>query len=872
MPPKPGEELDDLRHTMSGTGTNTAQATMYAPLEDFTGAPGQDAKRWWLKLGTNLRRAGITNPKEMLIEFNSHLGTDQESGADVATWADTDHRVKGILGNVWDDDHQISNEDVRTVRDAFIEHWYQEQEETQNTIPDIESLKQGEGESLRQYFNRASQLLRTAGGEDNSSPSTQAVRSLLVLTTTSYKRGLYDPELKKRMMRLAEPDGNNIRTLQGTHEKAESILRTIKEENKELEYERKAKELEVLKEYFKPGVHTPALLEQVKGIIGYTPTKAAPPAALQGATPTTALQPTAPPPAPSRTQSASDATRNVRFNPPRAASTQGAAQQGRTLRPEDVTDWTTVNPWQLAADKGRTSHANFEPTHSPNVYVSGHQPYRYDRENPLCAKCGTSGHIGRDCVESPLTQPEQEFLWDLMQFQRQKNIARGQARDANAQGTNVRTNLLSVEVGSLSLGTEEDEKGLAPEDKPKPTTKGKAKVTQERGEDGGVNVSVFETEEEQARKRIREDAELEELKYGCAEHQGQGNVNCDRGKCDHDCCKPPKRKIISTRARRVAKQKNPGPQIPALFDEPVLDIRKMIKETKIVLPLPHLAQLSPYYRNELKRLITPPRRQRQKKKATAETVLSIKANVRDVSTELMDNIQKWRNRDKTHRAFSLPAAIRRDAKSEPYTIPRNEVIADQGSDINLIYRPLVARLQLPIMSVKQFQIPAIRMTVADGTKCDLQHWTHFEVKIQGIERKVWAFVCPTESQGLSLLLGVPYLEEVDAQIKIKSNMIRIGDSKRGEEVVTVQAPDRKPIAAEVDVETTKARIEELVAEVESEDEDEDDDEGGDDDDEDLTNDEGSSSDDEGSDEGEHGDNDDDAYEDAVEDEDLMDFH
>ena len=90
------------------------------------------------------------------------------------------------------------------------------------------------------------------------------------------------------------------------------------------------------------------------------------------------------------------------------------------------------------------------------------------------------------------------------------------------------------------------------------------------------------------------------------------------------------------------------------------------------------------------------------------------------------------------------------------------------------------------------------MKVVNGSRCELTRWTHLNVEIQGITRNVWAFVCPTGNKKLELLLGMPYLESVDAQIDIRKSKIRIGDRDRGETPVHVTAPKCTPVSPMVD--------------------------------------------------------------------------
>ncbi|KAK5122030.1 hypothetical protein LTR85_004276 [Meristemomyces frigidus] len=81
-------------------------------------------------------------------------------------------------------------------------------------------------------------------------------------------------------------------------------------------------------------------------------------------------------------------------------------------------------------------------------------------------------------------------------------------------------------------------------------------------------------------------------------------------------------------------------------------------------------------------------------------------------------------------------------------------------------------------------MPEMRMYVADGTSCKLKHWVHFEV-----------------------------------QINVRSNTIDIGDTSRGEKVVSVQAPNRDTISLRLEAAGRSPNNEDSDAESETEDED-----------------------------------------------------
>ncbi|KAK5122031.1 hypothetical protein LTR85_004277 [Meristemomyces frigidus] len=609
----------------------------------------------YTRLVVNLKRAGTTDLREILDEFNSLLS------GDLAKWADQDHRVKELLK----DDYEATADDVKTVKDAFIEHWYDEEEETPDVIADIQNLKQKGEESLRQYYNRAAAMFRTAGGEDSPEPATQALRSLSKLATRAFKKGLHQEELRTRMMRLADPDNGKVRTLLSTYEKAEASMRLIRDEQQMAENSKKEKEFETLKAYIAATNPSAALLEQAR-------------------------------PPPARTQSEAEQPQGARFataaaplNPPPAQFS--APAPGILDRTRDIpSDLSAMNLWQLASDSAKQKYPTFEPRHSPNIYISRSSSYRYRPDNQLCVRCGTTGHIARECTHAELTDPEQTFLWELTRFQREKGLAIKAARDASAPAF-MASNLISASVTTNSkVAKVRDESDSEEEYKwqeilcPWDSTKA-----------GDSTVTVLETEAGSS-KRARPNGEEDQEEAPRCEHQISGGPTCISGNCEHPCCKLPAPRAKKPLKRTTgSRQKKPLKPITAMITEPPVDVRKILKQLTVVMPVTHLTQLSPYFRDEAKRLLAMPRQRRTKKgkeNVTDVGLLQIsrtqRVDVKQVRTELLDSIKKWSKKDRSHRAFSLPAKVWKDNQGKAVNVPRNHVAADQGSDINLIYPKL----------------------------------------------------------------------------------------------------------------------------------------------------------------------------------------
>lgn len=441
-------------------------------------------------------------------------------------------------------------------------------------------------------------------------------------------------------------------------------------------------------------------------------------------------------------------------------------------------------------------------------------------------KCGKTGHISRECQELPLSQAEQFFLWELTRFQREKGLAIKEARAAAAPGFLANTNLVQVDEDSDVDSDNNDEYRWHPLS----------------------NQQVFDTTTAPGAKRPRMTEDDDDTEQGTVtqercQHVTDGEAGCVGGTCRHQCCKRPlqeqcrhlrngetdciegncghpccKRPVKASKKKTRTRQKKPLKPIVAMEGDKQIDITQILKDAKVVMPVAHLAQLSPYFRDEAKRLLSMPR-QRRAKKTTADAAAQARAvgtAVRHVKAEVIEKIKKWSEQDRSSRAFSLPATVWKDKAGHTLTIPRSDVAADQGSDINLIYPKLRKMLDLKRYPIKDLKIAKVHMTVANGARYELTHWVYLHVNVQGVTRYIWAFVCPTDAQGLALLLGRPYLEDVDAQIGIRANQIDIGDATRGEKRISVIAKDRARTTAKIRQMALLDTAEESESEEESE--------------------------------------------------------
>jgi hypothetical protein len=345
-------------------------------------------------------------------------------------------------------------------------------------------------------------------------------------------------------------------------------------------------------------------------------------------------------------------------------------------------------------------------------------------------------------------------------------------------------------------------------------------VTRTRDEKHDVSAEAFLNEQEPGRKRARaddegnahspQDVDAHRSREPCA-HQKAPNPggDCLAGVCDHDCCRPGVPLQQSRRAVKPTKQatpraKRPKPQIAGRTGEEPIDIKKYLMEQKIVMPFLELCEIAPQFRDGARKLMAMPRKPRASRKKPAvhsvEYVEEVNAEVRYVTARMIKDIQKWSAQAGKKRAFRLPAKVMHNGKM--VEVPTDSVAADQGSDANLAYPKFIKRLGLTRYPISQFSrtVGRITLSMADGTSSEISEWVYLRVDVGGISRQVWALVCePTAgNSSIGLLLGVPYLADVNAQIDVRSQRIVIGDGAKGEKTESIEGGEIPSVERKVD--------------------------------------------------------------------------
>jgi hypothetical protein len=110
--------------------------------------------------------------------------------------------------------------------------------------------------------------------------------------------------------------------------------------------------------------------------------------------------------------------------------------------------------------------------------------------------------------------------------------------------------------------------------------------------------------------------------------------------------------------------------------------------------------------------------------------------------------------------------------------------------MNVISLGLAEALKYGAIALKTRGFSGLTMNTACGGVSELTHFMSFEMGVFGIWRRIDAFIRPNNARGreLHLLLGLPWLHSVNAEILIRSSQIRLGDPERGEKTVIIQGP------------------------------------------------------------------------------------
>ncbi|PPJ53210.1 hypothetical protein CBER1_11916 [Cercospora berteroae] len=796
--------------TMSGDMSGLSGVTVITPSMDpgtFNNAPGQNVKKYLGRLETYFRDKNVTGSEDRIRELYQRLE------GEVDEWIDRTSKVSRITVK-----KNPSEADWEAFKEALIQKFKKKTQPVD--LHRITTLMQKDGQDLEDYYNDACELLDRAEVEDASDPEEVAHRWVISQVCDKFINGLRNEETQRALGQMAPTSANSILTLKATYEKAVVTERAEKKEEARRLGKQKERALDLRTEYMNKLAAGAEISEdlisrlEACGITGLRPQpnrSQSGPAATQGnnRNPYTSIagyasHPAAPngfvgpPPVVASFGQPPYPGLSAPFQQPGIRAPTGSGRGPPAPTRPRTPDSVQMNPWQMAHELVRREHPAWDPSHSQNRIITGEDQYTYRGPGTgLCHKCGTAGHQAPTCILQPLGVAEQAFLRNLTRFQVEKAAAIREARGQQSHAPQAEARLVRVSASEDDYSTDTSEQPLW---EPVPqawANKVEAEVFLDEANPGNKR-GAGEEEEPADPKRQRTTVDLR-----CDAHQKVENPDpqCVGGQCEHLCCKPGARIFKEPKAKKPRAKRQPA-IIRALEGQPAINITDILTSVNIPLNLWQVAQLSPKFREELRSLIIPKRAKVTRARKPKATAQGVEVASNHISTDIIGQVTSWSQADRTLRAFSLPAKVWKDGSPTMLTLPRNLVVADQGSDINIAYPPLKKMLDLQLLPLAVSGTPMVKMTVADGTYSELRHFVVFNLVVEGIVRKVWALYCPSKNQAgnhaVALLLGVPYLTLVSAKIDVRANYIDIGDATAGEPIVRVHAPNKTPISAKTE--------------------------------------------------------------------------
>lgn len=207
------------------------------------------------------------------------------------------------------------------------------------------------------------------------------------------------------------------------------------------------------------------------------------------------------------------------------------------------------------------------------------------------------------------------------------------------------------------------------------------------------------------------------------------------------------RKKITPKGKGVGKKKKALAQIVGMIGEPEVDMRKVLMETNVVLPLFQQMQISPWFRDEQSRLGRAPHKSRKAKPPVGQSL----------PEEGETNMQ----------GASKITVL----DSNSYSVRKHAIqfVKDMASRKSMayVYLKFVQELSLALYPVSKLGVKSLTMHTSDGSKVALKHWVKFHTEVGGIYRHIWGFVAPHDAGPLSLLLG---LKRFTTRVKMKKSL------------------------------------------------------------------------------------------------------
>ncbi|OJD24486.1 hypothetical protein ACJ73_04154 [Blastomyces percursus] len=386
---------------------------------------------------------------------------------------------------------------------------------------------------------------------------------------------------------------------------------------------------------------------------------------------------------------------------------------------------------------------------SSNEFVNGTRQFRKDGPSPLCIECGRIGHISKACTGPALEAWEKTILKEKV-FGPPGAYVKPQRGKASGQGVSqveaLRTRKRRSQRSKVNLG-----EGSRPNKRAASITRGAAQKRREV------------TEEEDSHTIPPEDPSIVGAKP-----------------------KATRKRTGLALLKGFAQAEDP--------DNKPRSTREIFDSFKAEINLTDLLQYSPFLVASLKKFMTRESTGRGRRKNPQVQALEAEGPgvnsqavtvAADVNTRLLSQLKP------EDKAFRIPAQIK--IAGQVIDLPRAVTQADQGSELNLVTEAFLKTYMIAKKPLGDIGYQGMSMRTATKVESLLHFWAEVNVGVEGIWRKVPCFVSSspktTTLASNDLLLGIPWLFDVNARMDIRRGSLIIGDSEKQEPRVIVQGPE-----------------------------------------------------------------------------------
>jgi len=133
--------------------------------------------------------------------------------------------------------------------------------------------------------------------------------------------------------------------------------------------------------------------------------------------------------------------------------------------------------------------------------------------------------------------------------------------------------------------------------------------------------------------------------------------------------------------------------------------------------------------------------------------------------------------------FNVNGVAAKPGGTASLTLFAPAVQVDQGAELSLVSRDLVSENDMVLYPLSAVGMGNWEFRTADGTRHSVSHFVSLQVEVGDIKRCIWAVVQSSSDMPgteTKLLLGLPWLFDVNCHINIRDWSIEIGDTELGE--------------------------------------------------------------------------------------------